>query len=90
MKLPHINYGTDDEGRLFVSVEDTELFDYVEDHFIEKCNIEYEFMSSSESNSISIYTMYFSKSNKEQEIEEALSKLSKLEIERIYDINNPV
>ena len=88
MNLPYLNYGTDDEGRLFVSVEDTELFNYVEDHLIEKCNIEYEFMIPSEKNGTSIYTMYFSKSNKEKDIEEALSKLSKSEIQRIYSINN--
>ena len=71
-----------------MSVEDTELFDYVEDYLMEKCNIEYEFMAPSENNGVSIYTMYFSRSNNEKEIEEALSKLSKPEIERIYNINN--
>ena len=88
MNLPHINLGTDAEGRLFVSVEDTELFDYVDDYLTEKCNIEYEHLVPSESNGVSVYTLFFSKKIKEKEIESALSKLSVVEVEKIYNINN--
>ena len=88
MKLPHINYGTNDEGSLFVSIEDTELFDYIDDYLTEECDIEYDYMIPSENNLISTYKLIFSKNIKEKEIEAALSKLSITEIEKIYSLNN--
>ena len=88
MKLPHIKYGINDEGSLFVSVEDTELFHYIDDYLTEECDIEYEYMIPSENNGVSIYTLIFSKNIKEKEIEAALSKLSITEIEKIYSLNN--
>lgn len=89
MNLSHINFGTDDEGRLFISVEDTELCDYVEDHLIEKCNIACESMVSSENDGLPVYTIYFQEHIEEQEIIEALSKLTENEVVRIFKINNP-
>ncbi len=89
MNIPHINIGTNTEGNIFVSVEDTELFDYVEDYLIEKCNIEYEHVIPSESNGVPVYTMFFSKNIKEKDIESMLVKLPTVEIEEIYNINNP-
>jgi hypothetical protein len=89
MNIPHVNYGKDVEGCVFISVEDTELFDYVEDHLIEKCNLKYEHLTSSENNGVTVYRMCFSKNFEVKDIEKALSKISALELEKIYKINNP-
>ncbi len=89
MNLPHIESGIDGEGQLFVSVEDTELFDYVEDHLIENCDIEYECFENSEINGVSVYTMFFPSNINKEELDYALSKLSALEVQRIFRINNP-
>ena len=88
MNIPHIKIGTNTEGNLFVSVEDTELFDYVDDYLTEECSIEYEHVIPSENNGIPVYTMYFSKEINKIVIETVLNKLSTVEIEKIYNINN--
>ena len=88
MNLPHIKYGTNDEGKLFVTVEDTELFDYVDDYLTEECSIEYEHVVSSENNGIPVYTMLFSKEINRVVLETVLNNLSIVEIENIYKINN--
>ena len=89
MNLPHIESGIDDEGQLFVSIEDTELFDYVEDYLIESCDIEYECFENSEINGVSVYTIFFSSNVNKEELDCVLSKLSALEVQRIFRINNP-
>ena len=88
MNLPHIKYGTNDEGNIFVSVEDAELFDYVDDYLTEECSIEYEHVISSENNGIPVYTMLFSKEINSIVLETVLNNLSIVEIKKIYNINN--
>ena len=88
MNLPHIKYGTNDKGNLYVSVEDNELFDYVDDYLTEECSIEYEHLISSENNGIPVYTMLFSKETNSIVLETVLNNLSIVEIEKIYKINN--
>ena len=88
MNIPHINIGTNTEGSLYVAVEDTELFDYVDDYLTEECSIEYEHVISSETNGISVYTMFFSKEINSIVLETVLNNLSIVEIEKIYNINN--
>lgn len=88
MKIPHINIDTNTEGNLFVSVEDTELFDYVDDYLTEECSIEYEHVVPSENNGIPVFTMFFSKETNEHVLTKVLKDLPVSEIERIYNINN--
>jgi len=88
MKIPHISLGTNEAGNLFVTVEDTELFDYVDDYLTEECSIEYSNVTSSESNNISIYTMIFPEETNAHVLTKVLNDLPISEIERIYNINN--
>jgi hypothetical protein len=88
MNIPHIKIGSNTEGNIFVTVEDTELFDYVDDYLTEECKIEYEHVISSEINDIPVYTMFFSKETNKTVIETVLSNLSIIEIEKIYNMNN--
>ena len=88
MNTPHINIGTNTEGNLYVEVEGTELFDYVDDYLTEECSIEYEHVISSENNGIPVYTMSFSKETNSIVLETVLNSLSVVEIEKIYKVNN--
>ena len=88
MNIPHINIGTNTEGNLFVEVEGTELFDYVDDYLTEECSIEYEHVIPSKNNGIPVYTMLFSKETNSIVLETVLNSLSVAEIEKTYKINN--
>ncbi len=88
MNLPHIKIGQSEVGITTVEVEDTELFDFIEDYLIEECDIEYEYMETSQKDNLSIYTLYFSKKFSKETIESAFSELDKREIENIYRLNN--
>lgn len=88
MNIPHINIDSNSEGNLFVSVEDTELFDYVDDYLTEECNIEYDHVIESENNGVPVYTMIFSKETNKIVLETVISNISITEIEKIYNINN--
>jgi hypothetical protein len=88
MNLPHINIGTNTEGNLYVEVEDTELFDYVDDYLTEECSIEYEHVIQTENNGIPVYTMLFSKETNSIVLETILNNISVVEIEKIYKSNN--
>ena len=87
MEIPHISLGTNKAGNLFITVEDTELFDYVDDYLTEECNIEYSNVTSSENNNISTYTMIFPEETNIHVLTKVLKDLPISEIERIYNIN---
>lgn len=89
MKIPHIPISKNDRGHVTVKVEDTELFDYVEDHLIEQHDIEYEHVNCSEENGLKIYTIHFPKDVTSVSIEQTLGELSHIEIQRIFRLNNP-
>ncbi len=88
MELPHIKISQATDGMVSVEVEDTELFDFVENYLIEDCDIEYDYQKTSERNCLSIYTMFFSKKYTKEIIESALNKLDANEIESVFKINN--
>ncbi len=87
MDLQHIQISTNAEGLVTVAVEDTELFDYVEDHLIENHGIEYKYLKVSEGLAPKVYTITFGKEYAEDNVVKALSELNPSEIERIYAIN---
>ncbi len=88
MKLPHIKVDQDNEGITKIEVEDTELFDFIEDYLTEDCDIEYDYMEMSKRNTLTVYTMFFSKNFPKEAIEAALAKLEPDQIENIFRINN--
>ena len=85
MNIPHVNIGTNTDGNLYVEVEGTELFDYVDDYLTEECSIEFEHVISSENNGLPVYTMLFSKETNSIVLETVLNSLSVVEIEKIYN-----
>ncbi|MFT6895729.1 MAG: hypothetical protein ACJA13_000126 [Paraglaciecola sp.] len=61
MNTSYIHIGTNTEGNLYVAVEDTALFDYVDDYLTDECRIKYEHVIESENNGVPVYTMIFAK-----------------------------
>jgi len=86
--LPHIEIGHDEYGAVAVSVEDYELFDFIDDYVTEQCNLDWEDKTKKENEQGEVHTMYFHKKHSILEVEEALLKLSPKEIEEIYALNN--
>lgn len=86
--LPHISIGHDDHGRLIVSIEDYELFNYIEDYLAEECGIEYESVSHSKNEQGHVSTMYFPQKCEISKLENTLGTLEPDYIEEIYAINN--
>ena len=85
---PYILLCTNKDKTTDVQVNDWELFDFVEDYFIEDCDIEYEYFYESKEEDKIFYIMHFSREYKAAKIENFLSKLSLKEIREIYLLNN--
>lgn len=86
--LPHIKIGTSAEGLVNLSIEDYELFDYIDDYLNEQCDIQYEYMSESDNPEEQVFTMYFSDKYNISEIESHLLNLEPKYLEEIYSLNN--
>ncbi len=88
MEFRHIKVVQDNSGITKVEVEDTELFDFIEDYLTEDCDLKYDYMETSEKEALTIHTMFFQKKFPKEVIETALSKLETAQIESIFKINN--
>lgn len=88
MNIPHIKIIENSESVVEVSVEDVELFDFIEDYLIEECNLEYEYLKVTDNEGLIIHTMSFPKTIKKETIDVAINKLDQKEIEKIFNINN--
>jgi hypothetical protein len=76
-------------GQAWVTVDDTELFDFVEDYLIESHGLEYvDVVVKDEPAKPSSYTMRFA-GDLMSRIEAALAQLNPKEIHEIFLINNP-
>ena len=86
--LPHVEIGLGDDDIIKVSVEDYELFDFVEDYIIEQCNLNYLYMIPSENRCGNVYTMFFDNEIGVSTLQDLLMKLDPQELKSIYLINN--
>ncbi|WP_027363239.1 hypothetical protein [Desulfospira joergensenii] len=86
--LPHIEIGLDHYGAVAVSVEDYELFDFIDDYVTEECDLDWQDKTVKEASMGEVHTMYFNPKHSLVEVETALLKLNPKEIEKIYAINN--
>ena len=77
------------DGHSVVTVDDYELFDYLDDYFVEK-NISAEFISQNvaDLNGDELLSMYFKPSYTTQFLLQQLSEIPIAEIERIHALNN--
>jgi len=86
--LPYIVLHTNKDKSTDIHINDWELFDYVEDYFIENCGIEFEYFSESKKEEKTIYTMHFSNEYETTEIGQFLSRLDSEKIKEIFSLNN--
>ena len=86
--LPHIEIGLNESGAVTVSVEDFELFDFVDDYVTIECDLDWKDMTTAKNEQGEIHIMHFHSKHGLEEIERVLLKLSVAEIERIYALNS--
>ena len=90
LNLPHIRVGVDQSGHAWVEVEDWELFDNVEDYLIEKHGLIYLWMNTVEATGQPSATTMTFEGSQLGKIKRVLSKLDEREIEKIFQVNNPI
>lgn len=84
-RQPHIVVKKESNGEIIINIDDVELFDFIEDYLIEKCSIEYAFITVSKNwNRI----MHFTDKYSFETIKSAIQSIDGDEIERIYQLNN--
>ena len=83
----HIRIATEDD-QVIVTVDDTELFDYVEDVLTEKHDLVYEYLTTPMIGSRRFYVMRFPKSVSLGLVSDAIAELPSDEIQRIWLLNN--
>ena len=74
-------------NELYLLVEDTELFDYLEDYLIEKGNIKIEHHQQSNIYSLNRYRIFVD-TNQEAKLIDLLNSLDANEIDEIWKLNN--
>lgn len=79
----------DEEGRAWVEVDDTELFDFVEDLLIEDHDLDYLWVGTREEPGCpTCYTMTF-EGDLLSKIQAALATIDATQAHEIYVLNNP-
>jgi len=89
MKTPDRIRIDSEGGHVVVRIADYELFDYIEDCFIEQWSLEYSYMTEEEEQGRRIFTMHFSPSVSHAYVTRAVASLPADEIDRISHLNNP-
>jgi hypothetical protein len=84
----HIRIGSEGD-HVTLTIDDYELFDYVEDCFTEQWSLEYSYMSEAQERGRNAFTMHFSPTISRDYVSRALDSLPAEEIERIWQLNNP-
>ena len=85
--FPHIWLDVD-EGRTVLTVEDTELFDLVEDHLLENFDLRYEWVQVERHAGLQRYRMTFPVEADAAAVTLALNALDPAELERVFLLNN--
>ena len=86
--LPYIEVGFDN-NQVVLEVQDLELSDFIEDYLVEECGLEPETIKSGSKDNFKVVKFYFNTSVLQNQIEDALLKLSPTMIESVYKLNNP-
>lgn len=87
-EIPHVTLLFNDKGETRLRIEDTELFDTIDDILIEQYNFENYTHSSENINGIEVFTIYFPDNIDCEKLEKVLKGLNKEEIEKIFNLNN--
>ena len=76
------------EGHVVLIVEDTEVFDFLEDILSEQHGLEYSYLESEKVNGVETYKLHFSKNISPTRIQTAVDSIDQNELQRIWDLNN--
>ena len=83
----HIKTYKSEWNELYLLVEGTELFDFLEDYLIEKGNLKIEYHQHSNIDSLNRYRIFVD-TNQEAKLIDLLNNLDSNEIEEIWKLNN--
>lgn len=84
-KQPHIVIHKKSNNEIIIEIDDIELFDFIEDYLIEKCSIEYAFLTSSKNNN---RIMHFKNNHSFETLKNAIQSINSNEIESVFKLNN--
>jgi hypothetical protein len=86
LRIPHVSVKTS-AGRASVEVDDDELRDLIEDHLVEVCGLDYEYLAPGGEGRH--HALVFSPEVTSADIVGALNRLDPAEVERVFRLNNP-
>ncbi|MFQ5801993.1 MAG: hypothetical protein ACE5JQ_03735 [Candidatus Methylomirabilales bacterium] len=75
------------DGRTVVTIDDWELFDYVDD-FLTEHGIEYDYFTEADHEGRRNFTMHFSPNMPTERVSAILARISPEEVQRIWNLNN--
>lgn len=84
-RQPHIIINKESNGDISIEIDDIELFDFIKDYLIENCSIDYAYVTDSKNKN---RIMYFTGKYSFETQKNAIQRLDRNEIERIYQLNN--
>lgn len=76
------------EGHVVLIVEDTEVFDFIDDILIEQHDLEYTYVESKNINGVEVYKLHFPKNIDLAKIQTIIDSVDKSELRRIWNLNN--
>jgi len=74
-------------GQVYIDIDDYELSDFIDDTLTEENNIELDYYQEIETGKKIVYRMHFTKDYSFEQLKKAIIKISTVEIERIYSLN---
>lgn len=87
MRKPHLKIEKK-EGHVVLIVEDTEVFDFVEDILIEQHDLNYAYLETKKANGLETYTLHFPAINDPTRLQAAVDAIDPNELQRIWNLNN--
>ncbi len=87
LELPHLRVFKSKWKELYILIEDTELYDFIDDYLTEECEIKNLQIQQSQIEGKSRYRVYF-QPEMEKKLTSELEKLNINEIKRIWKLNN--
>ncbi len=87
MRRPHLKVEKRN-GHVILIMEDTEVFDFVEDILLEQHSLQYAYLESEETNGVTTYILHFPETNDPTILQTVVDAIDPGELQRIWDLNN--
>ena len=75
-------------GELLLTIQDTEIFDFIEDLLIEKYGLKYTYLETVEINGIITYSLHFPENTNQNLLQTAIDSIDQNELRRIWNLNH--